>query len=146
MGKKILSIVVVFSMAISGTSRLMAQTRVTGHVFAEIVEPAGLAVNTNNEHDYSEKDTILAGLNLGEINITGNPDAVIAFEIYSHGLVDDNGKRYSFDVFSVTDNKNTPRDTKEEQVVKFSGIPDKTILENKNSLLKGHYHAVFIYN
>lgn len=133
-------------MAVSGTTRLMAQTRVTGHVFAEIVEPAGIVVNTKNEHDYSENDTVIGELNLGEINITGNSDAVVAFEIYSDGLVDDSGKNYSFNVFPMADNENDPLKTNEEQIVKFSGIPDKTILENKNSILKGHYHAVFIYN
>ncbi|GEM_PF-2895014 len=141
MAKKILSTIIGFCLTISATGELTAQAKITGHVFAEVVAPPPISLQTNDKCFYYKKDSTNSALELGEIHTK----VAIAIKTYSQGVRDNTGKNYPFKVVSLKNTNETPNKN-EMLVYKLKGTPDKNLWMKKKRLYSGYYQTVLIYN
>lgn len=140
-------LIVLLVIIATDSEELIAQVRVTGHVFAEIVEPAAFKVNMNNDYILIDKDTLTNKIDLGEITLNESPERVVGVTIYSGGLKGNSGEIYSFDTFQCAESlAEITTCPKKEKVFKFTGMPDKNIVSGGDKYVEGKYQVVFLYN
>ncbi|QGY46007.1 hypothetical protein GM418_20730 [Maribellus comscasis] len=141
---------IVFLFIMLGFGKVGAQVRATGHVFAEIVEPAMLTASTSNDHIiYNNVNTTSSDLILAEIAVSGSADTDVGVSVQTTALEGKNGEIYSFDTFFCPDsdqsaNGNTTEADK--RVFKLNGTPQKDIVSEKNNMFTGQYEVTFMYN
>lgn len=124
-----------------------AQTRVTGHVFAEIVEPTALSTTATNNHIiYTDNNTSTYDLVLAEVTLSGGPNVDIGVSVFATTLDGENGETYSLDAFACQGCSDEQKDNINEKVFKLMGTPDKDILSEKSNLFTAQYQVVFMYN
>lgn len=141
-------IVVLFIFFVSFGFSLQGQVRVTGHVFAEIVEPTALSAKANNSHHIqttgitSNNDMVLA-----EVKISGGMNMNIDVAVRTSDLVAANGQILPFDAFACPgcagDSSQNPTG---EQLFTLKGTPGESIRQSTNTTFSGRYSVVFMYN
>lgn len=126
----------------------MAQTRVTGHVFAEIVEPTALtATATNNHVIYANNNTASNDLVLAEVTLSGGPNVDIGVSVFATTLDGENGETYSLNAFACPGcSQDEQKANINEKVFKLMGTPDKDIFSERSNLFTAQYQVVFMYN
>ena len=140
--------IVVFIVLITTRHFVTAQVHVTGHVFAEIVEPTALSARASNNHVINEtyfKDE--NSLVLAEVKLSGGPDINIGVSVQSGRLEAENGETLVFDAFVCPECfGDNPNNLPDEKLYTLKGTPGENTRLNKNITFKGQYRVVFMYN
>lgn len=126
----------------------MTQTSITGHVFAEIVEPTALSATATNDHTiYTNNNSASNDLTLAEITLSGGPGVDIGVSVHSTTLEGKNGETYTLNTFVCAGcTQDEQKNNINEKVFKLLGTPDKDIRSEKSNLFTGQYQVVFMYN
>jgi len=125
------------------TMHSVAQVRVTGRVFAEVVELTGAERNTAEFVALSSTEPV-SEFDLGEITFRGKANTTFEVMISSSSLTGDNGIEAFFET-SQTDSVNT-LDNKGNQSIKLKGTTGKDLYTSGNKQYAGNYNVVLAYN
>ena len=126
-------------------SSILAQSRVTGHVFAEVVESMSVTYNVNNwvvippnsnEH----------GFDLGEISVNGGSLTAYDLIIISSGISGKTGMRAPFDTTTDYNNLSYILDSQGKQVFQLYGSTNDELFAAKEKSFVAEYNIIFAYN
>lgn len=137
-----------FIVFLSCMKSTLAQVRVTGHVFAEIVESTALSAKANNSH-YIEITDITSNkeMLLAEVKFSGGMNMNIDVIVTSGNLKAACGEIIPFDAFaSFGCTKDNPNTIDDKKLFTLKATPGESIRYKKNSTFKGRYSVVFMYN
>ncbi len=146
--RKAIILIVVFLFVVLSRGKVFAQVRVTGHVFAEIVEPAMLSAKANNNHVvYKNENAVPSGFVLAEITLTDGVNTNVGILIQNTQLEGKNGETYSFSTsFGRDYNENNGYDDSRRELFQLNGVPQQDLASASNNLLTGRYEVTFMYN
>jgi len=141
-------IVVLFIIFLSFNHSLHAQVRVTGHVFAEIVEPTALSSKANNSHFIEAADhTNNNDLILAEIKLSGGPDMNIDIIVTTSNLVSAKGETLPFDAFACPECTGSNQNERSgDKLFTLKASPVESIRQKNSATYNGSYSVVFMYN
>jgi len=122
-----------------------AQVRVTGHVYAEIVEAVAATSVTNNSLQI-QQNAVGNNLELGEITLSGGASTACNVMITSKELTGMNGSQAAFVALPLDNSMPTSLDENGKTVIKIQGKAGEEILENPDKVYAGGYNVVFAYN
>ena len=122
-----------------------AQVRVTGHVYAEVVEAVSATSSTNNSLQI-QQNAVSSNLELGEITLNGGASAACNVMISSTELTGMNGSQAAFVALPFANSMPTSLDENGQTVIKIQGKAGEEILENPDKVYAGGYNVVFAYN
>jgi hypothetical protein len=120
-----------------------AQTRVTGHVFAEVVELTGAESNANTSIELKSGDSF-SDFYLGEIIFRGKSNTSYELIVSSSPLKGADGYEYLFE--TRYDRQGTTIDSSGNEVIRFTGSADEGLLSSSERQYSGKYQIVFVYN
>ncbi|HPE34814.1 MAG TPA: hypothetical protein PLI65_08465 [Bacteroidales bacterium] len=143
--KKITVIVIILVALLNTGMNSYAQVRVTGHVFAEVVEATEASSNTNNTLQV-QQNAIGENLELGEIVFNGSSRATCAIMVTSSELKGIDGNHVSFAAKTQFDEMSSTLDEFGKQVIKLQGVTGKEIRKNNDKAYAGQYNVIFAYN
>jgi hypothetical protein len=123
----------------------IAQVRVTGHVFAEIVEAVGATSATNNSLQI-QQNAASNNFELGEISISGGSNAACAVMITASDLKGMNGSEATFSALPESSSIPASLDRNGRQIIKLQGVAGNEILANSDKAYAAQYNVVFAYN
>ena len=125
----------------------IAQVQVTGHVFAEIVEPTALTADANNNHLIFESNNDFDNdLVLAEVKLSGR-DVNIDVSIQSGNLESASGATLQFEAIACpqcSTDDSYPMGS--EKLFTLIGNAGDTGHKDKNSTYNGQYQVIFMYN
>lgn len=125
-----------------------AQVRVTGHVFAEIVEPTALSAKVNNSHLIKGKDN--PGnyeMILAEVKLSGSLNMNINVVVTTSDLIASNGEILPFNAFACPEcTEDIRNNIAGEKLFTLKATSGEGIRKQINNTFNGHYNVVFIYN
>ncbi len=121
----------------------VAQTRVTGRIFAEVVELTGAEANTNQYIELKSSDPV-AGMDLGEISFRGKADTTYELLVSSSPLKGSDGFEHYFETHS--DKQTSTIDASGNDVIRLSGSTGNDLFSNSDRQYDGNYQVVFAYN
>lgn len=130
-------------MLLSISLHSVAQVRVTGHIFAEVVELTGAERNTNEYVALSAIEPV-SDFDLGEITFRGKANTTFEVVISSSSLTGDNGSEANFETHQ-TDLSNT-LDNSGSQSIKLRGTAGENVYTSGNKQFAGNYNVVLAYN
>ena len=122
-----------------------AQVRVTGHVFAEVVETLGASSGTNNLLSLSQ-NSINSELDLGEIFINGGAMAAFSVVFENSKITGEYGTRMALRAGVADDVSSGMLDTNGREVLKIIAEADENLLNAHDKNYTGQYQVVFAYN
>lgn len=122
-----------------------AQTKVTGHVFAEIVE-ATSAESKATAFVTIEKDNTVNNIPMGEISISGKANTAFSVIFDIEGMKGDNGEFAFFDATICSECSGDILNDNGKQVFSLQGKPGNEILSQNSKLYDAQYQIVFAYN
>ena len=122
-----------------------AQTRITGHVFAEIVEAAGATSNTT-EKIILQPGQQTSGFDLGEITFSGGSLSACAVIITSDNLMSENGSSYNFSAVTHDGNNSYMLDNSGKQKIRINGSTTDEVLSGGDKNFAAGYAITFAYN
>lgn len=125
------------------SSDAIAQTRVTGHVFAEVVETVGASANTASLASVSQPG---AAFDLGEIALNGGSMAAFTIVVESCEMVGQSGERVSFNAMSSDGRLVSNLDPNGRQVVRFSRSANEEIAAGNDRSYSAAYSVTLAYN
>lgn len=127
------------------SSVAFAQARVTGHVFAEVVESVGASANTANLASVPQNmpDT---EFELGEIAINGGSLAAFSIVVETGEMIAQSGERASFKAKTRNGQLVSNLDSNGRQTLKLSGSAQKDIALAGNRNFSAAYSVTFAYN
>lgn len=131
-------------MLLSISTAVCAQTRVTGRVFAEVVELTGAESNASQYVEVSASD-ISSGFDLGEISFRGKANTAYDLMVYTSGLVGSNGYEATFHALPEADGPGRI-DPSGNQVIRFKGSSCEALSSSNERHFAGNYQVVFAYN
>ncbi len=137
----ILSVILVSCFCIDAN----AQARVTGHVFAEVVEMAEARAEAHH-HISMQKDTLQTIVELGTFSFRGGSDYTGTVVVHSCSIT---GCQGSTVPFTAQPDNNTYQPVMNEQgngVVNMTGAVDAAMYAMADKNYSGQYHVVFAYN
>lgn len=139
---------VLFIIFHSCEGNIYAQVRVTGHIFAEIVEPTALSATANNSHIIETTDSTYNNeLVIAEVKLSGGLNLNIDVAVKTSHLVAANGETLLFDAFVCPgcseDNGNYIAGDKLFTLKATHGESNR---QKKNSTYNGRYSVMFMYN
>ena len=113
----------------------ISQLKVTGHVFAEVVESVSAKSNvvTEIKTDFSQKSNN-ANLDLGSITLSSGSNASYNVMMTSSSISDSKGEMLNMDIYSSSNDRS---------VVEIKG---KIADNNHSGEYKGSYTMIFAYN
>ena len=120
-----------------------AQTRVTGHIFAEVVELTG-AESRANAYVEIQSNSVSAEFDLGEISFHGKANTAFDVMVTSSDLVGSHGFEAPFQ--AQPDEFSSTTDATGKQVIRFSGTAGDDLLHATERQYAGNYQVVFSYN
>jgi len=118
------------------------QVRVTGHVFAEVVETANATFNGETSFQLNEVES-MNNVSVGNISISGKPQSLCSFTINDGVVKNHNGEE--FILHTISDNAQGLLTTNEKgkrelaMSVKTDNLP-------KGDQYCGNYNITFAYN
>ena len=122
-----------------------AQTRVTGHVFAEVVETIGMASNASNRASL-QQGVSDSEFDLGEVSINAGAMAAYAIVLETSDMVGDSGKRISFDAKTENGKLVCSLDQSGKQVLRLSGMTKEEIYYAGEKNYTAAYNVTLAYN
>ncbi len=141
--KTLIATTIALMILLSVSMNAVAQVRVTGHVFAEVVELTGAERNTNEYISLSATEAV-SGFDLGEITFRGKANTTFEVMISSSSLTGDNGAEAFFET-SQTASTNT-LDNSGNQSIKLKGTTGEDLYTSGNKQFAGNYNVVLAYN
>lgn len=140
--------VLVLVLIIAGAGSLQAQVSVTGHVFAEIVEPTALSAKASNCHSIeAARGGDNSELVLAEVKLSGGISLNIDVAVSSLTPAAANGEVLLFDAFvcpgCTNDNPNHPF---AEKLFTLKATPVENLSHKPEGTYTGVYSVVFMYN
>ena len=133
-------------MAIFFASKIcLSQTRVTGHVFAEIVETLS-AVSNTNDYLHIEQNNIGDKLNLGEISLNGKSNSVVSVLVTTNGMTGSDGENAGFEVNSCLECSDSEHNNNGIQIYKLHANTDIELNSNTSNRYSAQYEIVFAHN
>ncbi len=144
---KIVVLIAVSLILLPEAKEVLAQTRVTGHVFAEIVEPTSLMVNSSNAYVQYSENNKLDEIELSNVSLNSGAEVEVGVTIQSGGLVSEKGDDFSFDAFECPECDLAEVNVNNQaKVFRFVGTPGDDIWSAKDRKLNGKYQVTFVYN
>lgn len=122
----------------------VAQVKVTGHVFAEIVEAVGATSSTNNSLQI-QQNAVSNNMELGEIAVSGGSLAACAVMITTTDLKGIDGSHAAFTAIPEA-NSSSNLNQNGTQIIKLQGFAGNEILGNPDKVYAAQYNVVFAYN
>lgn len=126
-------------------SSLIAQVRVTGHVFAEVVETIGTSSNTNDwvtvPQNSSDKE-----FDLGEISLNGGAMAAYDLIVKTNDMTGETGTQASFLATTDLGNLSYMLDSHGKRVFRLYGSVKKKLCSETEKNYSASYHVIFAYN
>ena len=136
----ILSLAMLFAMMIC-----LSQTRVTGHVFAEIVE-ATSAESKMSSYITLERNNIDSDFSLGEISTSGKANTTFSVIFDIDGMKGENEGTALFEASICAECSGDILNDNGKQVFSLLGKPGDEILSQNSKLYDAQYQIVFAYN
>lgn len=121
----------------------VAQTRVTGHIFAEIVELTG-AESMATDYVELQGDAATAEFDLGEFSFRGKANVAYDLMVTSSNLVGSDGFETPFQ--ASPGHFQSSMDETGSQVVRLTGTAGDELLTASGRQYAGNYQVVFAYN
>ncbi|MFW6290049.1 MAG: hypothetical protein ACOC0R_03690 [Mariniphaga sp.] len=139
---------ILFLILLTAVSSLQAQVRVTGHVFAEIVEPTALSAKANNSHFIeTAKSTSANELVIAQVKLSGGVNMNIDVAVQTTHLEAANGQTFPFNAFACPECSDYNQHTNAgEKVFTLKATPGESLRKEKNNTYNGRYSVVFMYN
>lgn len=127
------------------TTICLSQTRVTGHVFAEIIE-ATSAESKVSSFIALERNNTVSDFSLGEISTSGKANATFSVIFDIDGMKGDNGNKAFFEASISAECSGDILNDNGKQVFSLLGKPSDEILSQNSKLYDAQYQIVFAYN
>jgi hypothetical protein len=124
---------------------LLAQVRVTGHVFAEVVETVGAAANTNDWVVITH-DNVSSEFELGNLSINGGAMAAYDLVIETNEMTGETGTHASFLATTDYGNQSYMLDARGKQVFRLYGSASNISHKTKEKHFSANYQITFAYN
>ncbi len=141
--KHILTFVILSILSITAT-RVFAQTTVTGHVFAEVVESVSASSYSQASITFQKNQT--KGINFGTIDIKSSESAMCSLILSKANLTGNNLEHISMET-SVENFQEMQENTiNGSQSFNLQCQPDQNMLEQSASSYKGDINIVLAYN
>jgi hypothetical protein len=121
----------------------VAQTRVTGHVFAEVVELTGAESNANKSIEIKAGDSF-SDIDLGEISFHGKAGTTYELMVSSSPIKGHDGYEHLFE--TRCDRHGSTIDVSGNEVIRLTGSADDSLLLSSERQYAGEYQVVFVYN
>lgn len=123
----------------------VAQVRVTGHVFAEVVELTGAESNTTGYVSLRAGEPV-SDFDLGEISLRGKANTTFELMISSSPLTSDNGLNAFFETRPSYSGDFHSLDHTGSQTIKLTGATSNDLHNGTEKQFAGNYNVVFAYN
>jgi hypothetical protein len=127
------------------TTICLSQTRVTGHVFAEIVETLS-AVSNTNDYLHIEQNSIGDQVNLGEISLHGKSNTVVSVLVTTNGMTGNYGDNAGFEVIPCLECSDSEYNNNGIQTYKLQANTDLEPNSNTSLSYSAQYEIVFAHN
>jgi hypothetical protein len=139
--------IVLLYIILSGENFIVAQVRVTGHVFAEIVEPAALSSKAYNSHlielnSHTSNNEML----LAQVKLSGGRNMNVDVAVITSHLVSADGEILPFDVVCPICFEDGSNSLTGEKLFTLKATPGESILPERSNTYIGRYSLVFMYN
>lgn len=141
--KTIVAYGIALLLLMSTSMQSVAQTRVTGHVFAEVVELTGAESKANESIEIKAGDST-ADLDLGEIMFRGKADTTYELMVSSSPLKGNDGYEHLFETHY--DRLGSTIDASGNEVIRLTGSANESLLSSSQKQYAGGYQVVFAYN
>jgi hypothetical protein len=136
--------ILILTMAIISITSV-AQVRVTGHVFAEIVEGAGATSATNNTIQMQQQ-SVTNNFEIGEITLSGGAMSTCDVMITASQLQGITGSQAAFSAVPADDSHTGVLDQYGKNVIRLQGQAGEEVLANPDKAYSAQYNVVFAYN
>ncbi|MBE0661528.1 MAG: hypothetical protein IH597_03585 [Bacteroidales bacterium] len=141
--KTIIGLIVLMFPLFEGS--LIAQVRVTGHIFAEVVESIGTSSNTNDwvmvPQSSSGKE-----FDLGEISLNGGAMAAYDLIVKTNVMTGEAGTQASFLATTDLGNLSYMLDSHGKRVFRLYGSVKEKLCAEAEKNFSASYHVIFAYN
>lgn len=141
--KKILILAIFSALAIT-TSRVFAQTTVTGHVFAEVVE--SVSASTCSQATITIQRNQTEGVNLGTIDIKSTESAMCSLILSKASLTDNNQNQCTMETSAIISQNMEENSINGPHSISLQCQPDKNMLAQSASSYTGNIDIVLAYN
>lgn len=135
----------IFILLIFAVTICVAQVKVTGHVFAEIVETVSASSNTN-DYFLIEQNNIGDELNLGEISLYGKSNSVVSVLVTTNGMTGSDGENTGFEVIPCLECSGSNQDNYGNQTYKLQAFSSSELNSNSSKSYSAKYEVVFAHN
>ncbi len=125
------------------STQSVAQTRVTGHVFAEVVELTGAESKAHESIEIKAGD-FATDFDLGEISFRGKAGTTYELMVSSSPLKGHDGHEHLFE--ARYDRHNTTIDASGNEVIRLTGSAGEGLFSSSDRQYTGNYQVVFVYN
>lgn len=120
----------------------VAQVRVTGHVFAEVVEASAATAHTSNSLEIQQQ-AAANNFQIGQVTLNSGAMRNCEVMITNTGLNGINGSTAGFDALAEF---TTVADESGNQVISINGRLGEEVMINGDKVYSGQYNVVFAYN
>lgn len=124
---------------------LLAQVRVTGHVFAEVVETVGATANIN-DWVVVANDNVSSEFELGDLSINGGAMAAYDLIIKTNEMTGETGTQASFLATTDYENQSYMLDSHGKQVFRLYGSASNILNKTREKHFSASYQVTFAYN
>jgi|GEM_PF-2115935 len=137
-----------FFIFLSCQNYVHAQVQVTGHVFAEIVEPTAISSQAFNIHMIKENSTASNNeLVLARVKLSGGQNINVEVAVHSGYMVAANGEIVPFDaIICPICSEDNSDSFNGEKVFTLKATPGESIRPKLANNYRGGYSMVFMYN
>jgi hypothetical protein len=135
---------ILLALLMPSAGQLFAQARVTGHVFAEVIEMAELRSCALNNFSV-RVDTLPLSIDLGSYTISGRGFTTGTIVIQSENLISSSGNSLGFHAAPHTGGTFPVMNDEGQEVVTLSGFLDQSANTPAVGLYTGEYNLVFAY-
>lgn len=143
--KKYLPLIVSLTVIFAISTSIQGQTRVTGHIFAEIVETVSVNSAMNNSFQL-KRDNNESNIDLGTVSVNGSAYTTRSIIVSPATITGPSGTSLEFqtnssDQFSNQQHSETGRDE-----LSLSATINETLLLMEDNNYSGQYDVVLVYN
>jgi len=124
---------------------LSAQVRVTGHVFAEVVESIGTSSNTNG-WIVVPKDSSGKEFDIGEFSLNGGAMAAYDLIVKTNDITGEAGTQASFLATTDLGNLSYMLDSHGKRVFRLYGSVKEQLCSEAEKNYSASYQVIFAYN
>jgi len=141
--KQILTFVILSILSITAI-RVFAQTTVTGHVFAEVVESVSASSYSQASITFQRNQT--KGIDFGTIDIKSSESALCSLILSKANLTGNNQKHIAMETSAVSSHNLEENAINGPQSISLQCQPDQNMLDQSASSYKGDINIVLAYN